>query len=212
MEFVHYLCVLFALPFDFLLENFRLFSENLTGEYALNMFGAGIIFDTTAILYSNALFILLFLLPFHWKENATFYKVVRWIFTVVNGFFLISNLVDCVYFRFSGRRTTMSVFQEFSNEGGGNLASIFMDEFISHWYLVVLAAVFCYAIYKLYRAPRNIPVYSEVAILSDTDRYFAGCHNFFTVFGMRGGMTTATRPITISNANQYVDRRWMGWC
>lgn len=100
MEFVHYLCVLFALPFDFLLENFRLFSENLTGEYALNMFGAGIIFDTTAILYSNALFILLFLLPFHWKENATFYKVVRWIFTVVNGFFLISNLVDCVYFRF----------------------------------------------------------------------------------------------------------------
>ena len=61
----------------FLLENFRLFSENLTGEYALNMFGAGIIFDTTAILYSNALFILLFLLPFHWKENATFYKVVR---------------------------------------------------------------------------------------------------------------------------------------
>jgi phosphoglycerol transferase MdoB-like AlkP superfamily enzyme len=28
----------------------------------------------------------------------------------------------------------------------------------------------------------------------------------FAVFGMRGGMTTATRPITISNANQYVDR------
>lgn len=28
----------------------------------------------------------------------------------------------------------------------------------------------------------------------------------FTVFGMRGGMTTATRPITLSNANQYVER------
>lgn len=97
--FIIYVCYSLC-RLTFLLENFRLFSENLTGEYALNMFGAGIIFDTTAILYSNALFILLFLLPFHWKENATFYKVVRWIFTVVNGFFLISNLVDCVYFRF----------------------------------------------------------------------------------------------------------------
>lgn len=189
----------------FLLENFRLFSENLTWKYALNMFGAGIIFDTTAILYSNALFILLFLLPFHWKENATFYKVVRWIFTVVNGLFLISNLVDCVYFRFSGRRTTMSVFQEFGHEGGGNLASIFMDEFISHWYLVILAVVFCYGIYKLYRAPRNIPVYSkwQYYVLQTVTLLIAIP---FTVFGMRGGMTTATRPITISNANQYVDR------
>lgn len=202
--FIIYVCYSLC-RLTFLLENFRLFSENLTGEYALNMFGAGIIFDTTAILYSNALFILLFLLPFHWKENATFYKVVRWIFTVVNGFFLISNLVDCVYFRFSGRRTTMSVFQEFSNEGGGNLASIFMDEFISHWYLVVLAAVFCYAIYKLYRAPRNIPVYSKWQYyLIQTVTLLVVIP--FTVFGMRGGMTTATRPITISNANQYVDR------
>ena len=202
--FIIYVCYSLC-RLTFLLENFRLFSENLTGEYALNMFGAGIIFDTTAILYSNALFILLFLLPFHWKENATFYKVVRWIFTVVNGFFLISNLVDCVYFRFSGRRTTMSVFQEFSNEGGGNLASIFMDEFISHWYLVVLAAVFCYAIYKLYRAPRNIPVYSKWQYyLIQTVTLLVAI--LFTVFGMRGGMTTATRPITISNANQYADR------
>lgn len=110
----------------------------------------------------------------------------------------------CV-FPFSGRRTTMSVFQEFSNEGGGNLASIFMDEFISHWYLVVLAAVFCYAIYKLYRAPRNIPVYSKWQYyLIQTVTLLVAIP--FTVFGMRGGMTTATRPITISNANQYVDR------
>ena len=69
--FIIYVCYSLC-RLTFLLENFRLFSENLTGEYALNMFGAGIIFDTTAILYSNALFILLFLLPFHWKENATF--------------------------------------------------------------------------------------------------------------------------------------------
>lgn len=39
--FIIYVCYSLC-RLTFLLENFRLFSENLTGEYALNMFGAGI--------------------------------------------------------------------------------------------------------------------------------------------------------------------------
>ncbi len=189
----------------FLLENFRLFAGHLDWGYALSLFGAGLIFDTSAILYTNALFILLFLLPLHWKETKSFYRIVRGIYVTVNGLFLAINLIDCVYFRFAGRRTTMSVFQEFGNEGGGNLTSIFATEFLSHWYLVLLAVLLFYSLYKLYRAPQNIPVYSKwqyyvvqlAALLVAIP---------FTVFGMRGGMTTATRPITISNANQYVNR------
>lgn len=73
----------------FLLVNWDTFSGHMNFSYALSLFGAGIIFDTSAILYSNALFIFLFLFPLHWKENAAFYKVVRWIFTVANTFFLI---------------------------------------------------------------------------------------------------------------------------
>lgn len=189
----------------FLLENFRLFGEHLDWSYALNLFGAGLVFDTSAILYTNVLFIFLFLLPLHWKETKAFYRIIHGVYVIVNGFFLAINLIDCVYFRFSGRRTTMSVFQEFGNEGGGNLTSIFATEFLSHWYLVLLAVLLFYSLYKLYRAPQNIPVYSKwqyyvvqlAALLVAIP---------FTVFGMRGGMTTATRPITISNANQYVNR------
>ena len=109
----------------FLFVNWDTFSEHLTFGYAMSLFGAGIIFDTTAILYSNALFILLFLFPLHWKETPVFYKIVRWVFASVNTFFLITNLIDCVYFRFTGRRTTMTVLQEFRNEGDGKLTSIF---------------------------------------------------------------------------------------
>ena len=169
------------------------------------LFGAGTIFDTTAILYSNALFILLFLFPFHWKEREGFYRVIRWIFVIVNTFFLLSNLVDCVYFRFSGRRTTTSVFQEFSHEAGGNLTSIILKEFVANWYLVLFAAALCYFLYRMYRAPRpqlsgNKWGYYTVQTLT----LVAAIP--FVVFGMRGGMTAATRPITISNANQYADR------
>lgn len=97
----------------FLFVNWDTFSEHLTFGYAMSLFGAGIIFDTTAILYSNALFILLFLFPLHWKETPVFYKIVRWVFASVNTFFLITNLIDCVYFRFTGRRTTMTVCRNF---------------------------------------------------------------------------------------------------
>lgn len=147
-----YVCY-FVCRLTFLLTNFNLFSEQFEWGYMCRLFGAGVIFDTTAILYINALFILLFLFPFHWKESKGFYQVVRWVFVVANTFFLIANLVDCVYFRFSGRRTTMSVFQEFSHEAGGNLTSIILKEFAANWYLVLLAAALAYFLYKVYRAP-----------------------------------------------------------
>ena len=189
----------------FLLVNWNTFSGHVDFNYAMNLFGAGIIFDTSAILYSNALFILLFLFPLHWKENAAFYKVVRWIFTVANTFFIITNLIDCVYFRFTGRRTTMSVLQEFQHEKGSNIASIFLDQFIAYWYLIVFAAILAYGIYKLYRSPKHFPVDNKMAYyVVQTVALLTAIP--FTVFGMRGGMTTATRPITLSNANQYVDR------
>ena len=188
----------------FILENFPLFSGHLSLGYVFELFGAGLIFDTTAIMYTNVLFILLFLFPLHWKEKSSFYKVVRWLFVGVNAVALSANLMDSVYFRFSGRRTTMSVFQEFSHEGGSNLLSIFGEGVVSHWYLLLLAAVLIYGLYRFFQCPKynvehKLPYYIvQTASLLVTIP--------FVIFGMRGGMTTATRPITISNANQYVTR------
>ncbi len=197
--------VYFICRLAFVLVNWDVFGGNLSFGYAMSLFGAGVIFDTTAILYSNALFILLFLLPFHWKENARFYQVVRWLFTIVNSIMLITNLIDCVYFGYTGKRTTTSVLQEFQHEGGGNLASIFLDGFINYWYLVILAGVLCYGLYRLFRSPKDFPIRNlTIYYLSQTVCLLLAIP--FTIFGMRGGMTTATRPITISNANQYVNR------
>lgn len=197
--------VYFICRLAFVLVNWDVFGGNLSFGYAMSLFGAGVIFDTTAILYSNALFILLFLLPLHWKENARFYQVVRWLFTIVNSIMLITNLIDCVYFGYTGKRTTTSVLQEFQHEGGGNLASIFLDGFINYWYLVILAGVLCYGLYRLFRSPKDFPIRNlKVYYLSQIVCLLLAVP--FTIFGMRGGMTTATRPITISNANQYVNR------
>ena len=193
----------------FLLTNWNLYTGTLSLSHTLSLFSAGLIFDTSAILYTNALVILGFLLPLHWKECPAYYKVMRWIYVVCNSVAVYANLIDCVYFPFTGKRTTTTVFAEFSHEGAGNMTKIFAEQFVVNWYLVILAGVMTWALWKLFR-----PIPSVAVAQRQTQR--AGYYALQVVSlavavplcigGMRGGFTHAVRPITISNANQYVDR------
>lgn len=198
--------------FVYLFENWSTYSANLSWKSLGEILRGGWMFDTSAILYTNALYILLMILPLQWKETDLWQRVARWVFIVFNSICIVINLADAAYFQYTGRRTTVTVFSEFGNEH--NLGSIFGIEILRHWYLVLVGAVLIYGLWKLYflpsgRATRlvrrpflvgNLAIYYAVHIL---------CLIIFVplcVFGMRGGATTAVRPITISNANQYVDR------
>ena len=191
----------------FLILNWPLYANTLTWSHGLSLFGAGLLFDTPAILYTNAVILLMFLLPLHWKEHPCFYRVARWIYTIVNSIAIYMNLMDCVYFPFTGKRTTASVFAEFSNESTGEMLKIFGGQFLSHWYLVLLAALVTWAFWKLFRPktksvsrPAHRPRYYLIQTLSLL-LAIPLC-----IGAIRGGFTKATRPITISNANQYVNR------
>lgn len=184
------------------LENYGYFRE-LSFGHLLRLCAIGIYFDTSAILYTNILFILLFLFPFHWKESPTYHRIVRLLFVVTNMLAVVVNLMDAVYFPYTNRRTTASVFSQFSHET--NLGRIFGIELLQHWYLVLLALALGYGLYRLYRRPTvtghtYLPVYYIVMLPT----FLLSIP--LAVAGMRGGMTRATRPITLSNANQYVDR------
>lgn len=192
----------------FVLANWTIYSGTLTWGHTLELFGAGLIFDTSAILYTNALVSVMMLFPLHWKEKQGYYKIVRWIYVICNSVAIYANLIDSVYFPFTGKRTTTSVFAEFSHEGAGNMAKIFAEQFLANWYLVVVAALISWLLWKLFRPvpskvssfSTRLPVYyiTQVVVMLLAIPLF--------VAGMRGGFTTAVRPITISNANQYADR------
>ena len=173
-------------------------------SYTWDIFQGGMLFDTSAILYTNALYVVMMLFPLHWKENKIYHKVCQWLFVVVNSITFAINLADSVYFRYTMRRTTTTVFEEFSNEG--NLGSIIGTEFLNHWYLVLLFALVVFLLWRCYVEP-SINSHSlkwwryDVACLLSLLLFAPFC-----VAGMRGGFTTAVRPITISNANQYASR------
>ena len=160
-------------------------------------------FDTSAILYTNVLYTLLAFLPLprRWTEIRGYLLATKIVYVTVNALMLAINLADTVYSRYTGRRTTWSFFSEFSNEG--NLAHIVGIELLHHWYLTLLGLAFIAGLILLYRSPRRehapLPYYLGRSLA------LAVCIPLF-VIGMRGGASSAVRPITISNANQYVNR------
>ncbi len=186
----------------FVWVNYSSFPD-LTFSRIWEMGCGGLLFDTSAIVYTNILYILLMLFPLHFKERWGFHTGAKWLFVATNMLCVVMNLMDTVYFQYTGRRTTASVFGQFSHED--NLAGIIGLELLNHWYLVLAAVAIGYGLYKLYRRP-------QVPVRSGLGTYYAARVLVLVaciplcVFGMRGGVTGAVRPITISNANQYVDR------
>lgn len=194
----------------FLAENWNSFSGDITWHSFCDILRGGWYFDTSAILYTNAVYALMMLLPVHFKESAIYQKVAKWVFVVFNAVCIVANLADCVYFKYTTRRTTITVFSEFKNEG--NLGSVFLKEIICHWYIVLAGFALIAMLYILYRTPKGKAPQAVMRPykLKPMTQYYAAqliCILLYVplcIAGMRGGFTTATRPITISNANQYV--------
>ena len=187
----------------FFVENWSTFAPYMSWPLFKSMLHGALVFDTSALLYVNSLYLVLMLLPLHLKERAGFHKGLKWLFVVTNAVGVASNLMDSVYFQYTGRRSTVSVFTEFANEG--NITSILLTEFLNHWYLVLAFIAMVFILWRCYTKPR-------------LEVYRFGHHYYLSQFialllmiplaivGIRGSVTAGTRPITISNANEYVNR------
>ena len=203
-------------------ENASAFPGFRSGNTLRDILTGAWVFDTSAILYTNALYALLMLIPLHVKESAAWQRTAKRLFIGVNSLAVVVNLADAAYFPYTGRRTTMTVFSEFANEG--NLLGIFATELLRHWYLVVAAILLIAALVG--SAHEGGRERSRSASRADAEPATGGRgrqHRYglayyamqslcfvayipLSIIGMRGGATTAVRPITISNANQYVAR------
>lgn len=189
----------------FLLENWSLCGEGLTISSFLNICAGGFRFDSSAIFYTDSLFILLYILPLHWKEGVRWYeKTVKWIYVIINSLCVVINLADSVFFAFRMQRSTMSTLIEF--QGEGNLLKIGMIELVSHWYFVLLAAIIIYGFYRLYlpAAPAGKPLW-RYYVTNGVTLLVTG---FLAVCGMRGSILflSATRPISVGYAQRFVSK------
>ncbi len=178
--------------------------NNLTFSGFTNILKGGLVFDLSAIIYTNILIILLSSIPLKIKYSEIYQKTTRFIFISVNTICLIINFSDIVYYNFTLRRTTATIFDEFSNDS--NLFKIFYNSLFDFWPVtiagIITIALFIYAELKINK-PKHIissnwyfyPVQTLILLL------IAG----LSIGAMRGGFSESTRPITLSNASKYVE-------
>ena len=187
----------------FFIYNHDLYHER-TFTQLLSIFSGGIVFDTTAIFYTNVLYVFMFLLPFRFRYHHTYQTVAKYIYFITNGITLAANFIDTVYFRFTMRRTTFDVFREFSH--GENLGGIFMKAFVENWYLVLLyfgmitLLIWSYG-QKLKKSSIRIHnpfIYYPLGTL------WMALGAGLMIGGFRGSLKFSMRPVTLSNAAQYI--------
>lgn len=206
--------VLMLARFLFLIENWSAYSSLFSDNSSWLLLKGCLLFDTSAVMYMNSIVILLVCIVMAvrgWQSRTMGRicgRVATWLFTIVNGIGVVLNLGDAVYFKYTGHRTTMSVFSEFQNEN--NLGKVFTTEILQHWYLFICGIVLIVFLYCSSRGVMNIVRTSDK--VDRKEKLVAMASSLLTLIvftplciaGIRGGFTTAVRPITISNANQYV--------
>ncbi len=178
------------------------FFPDMTASRAARILWGGFRFDVAGILYLNVLFVLLLILPLRVRFHARYQKTLKYIFFITNGIGLAANVADSVYYRFSLRRTTMTLLGQFENET--NLGALFFQFLLDYWYAVFFWAALMYILIRVFnlisiegpQLNNRIAFYSFGILLMPLIIYGV-------VGGVRGGFASSTRPITISNAAEY---------
>jgi phosphoglycerol transferase MdoB-like AlkP superfamily enzyme len=186
----------------FYVFNLDLF-PNISGGTLLRLMLGGLQFDLTALIYTNALVIIMMILPFEFRFNKMYQRISSILFYVCNGVALAANVVDFIYYPFTGRRTTADVFQQFENET--NMGGLFFRFLIDYWYALVFWMVLIALMVWLHRK-----IKMEGPQLKNRFAFYGfgvlaiPLIGFLLVGGIRGGYKHSTRPITLVDAGQYV--------
>ena len=192
--------LLMVLRVLFYLYNSVLIGPLPTAELGSLLRGA-LQFDTVSLLYANAVFILLSLVPLRLRDKGWWQGVMYGYYVVVNGILVIGfNIADAIYFRYTQKRFSADEIFFADND---NTVQLFFKFAAENW-LIVLIGFALWALLAIGYA-RKIKPQSPLKGWS----YYAGSTAILLVAvglaigGIRGGFTKMTRPITLSNATLY---------
>lgn len=187
---------------------FYIYNTDLLGftslEATVYALWGGLHFDLSAVLYLNLLVIVLHLLPLPFRYHPRYLKAIDISYWTCNIPAFVLNLGDTVYYRFTGKRTTLDVFTEFANEN----ALSFVHFFASYWVIsftgILLITLWVYVYRRLLRPNPEALVRGW--------KYYVGSLALLclvailVVGGLRGGFSVTTRPIAPNHAALYIDK------
>jgi len=186
---------------------FYLFNRELFPDITPKLFGiimlGGLRFDLSAVLYFNLLYILMQLIPFKFRHTLNYQKSLEYLFYITNAIGLALNCIDFAYYRFSQRRTTLIVFEEFKNEQ--NYLQLLKNILLDYYYIlliwILLIALFVWLSKKV--SVDNFRWHGLKYYVVNTLLLIVLC--CLTVIGLRSGLPPKQDfPLAPSDAAQYI--------
>jgi phosphoglycerol transferase MdoB-like AlkP superfamily enzyme len=164
----------------------------------------GLVFDVSAIVYINMVFILMHIIPLEIRYKDLYQSVMKYLYFVTNGIAIAMNGMDFVYYRFVDKRATADVFKTFEHET--NLGKLFFRFLFDYWPATLFTLLAWFLMVYLY----NKVKVEKPGKVNKIAYYAVNILMIPVVIGLvigaaRGGYKHSTRPITISNAAKYVD-------
>ena len=180
---------------------FVIFNNDIVQVYDLENFFylsiLGLRFDSSAIAYSNLLFIFFSVLPLSFLREKKHQFFSALIYFISNGFFLILNFIDFAYYRFNLNRMMGNFLESISQES--NKVTLIFHFLFRYLNLVLLFFLFLLIWIALYRLVKI----RKVKIENNKMYYLSSIFGLLIssaliVMMARGGdFRKSTRPITL---------------
>ena len=168
--------------FLFLAFNYQAYQQAGLHEL-LSAFLVGLRFDVAAICRINSVFIILSILPFAVVEKAGYQKLLKLIFLLSNIPFVIVNIVDYEYYKFTGQRASLSVL-----DMGADVTDQIAQLSFHYWYLAIIALLLSCALYYFVPAGALIPTLEKQRLVQRTRGFIALLLvSTLAIIGGRGG-------------------------
>jgi phosphoglycerol transferase MdoB-like AlkP superfamily enzyme len=182
---------------------FLLFNAAITTGLSYNdyaeLFFYGIRFDIFSILITNIIFILAHILPLPGFYNAKFQKVIKILFYTFNIPALLFNLIDCVYFNYTQKRTTADFF---TSEMAADIRFTIVTYLKDFWYLLLILIIMVAGIEFIY-SKIKMPIKPRAFRFWPITVGFIISSGLF-ILGARGGIQY--KPISMQAAARYTSQ------
>lgn len=163
----------------------------------------GLSFDTTSILYVNALFIVLSIFPIIINTKKNYQKFLFYVYFIFNLLVYSVNFIDFIYYKYTFNRSTRASLDTLQDES--NKTALFFNFLQNYWHVFFLFFLFSFLwiyFYKKVKINRENP--------KPTIKYFSASIVAFLLIatlcvgGIRGDFRKSTRPINMLDASRYV--------
>lgn len=186
----------------FFIYNASLLKIDSTYEF-FRLYYHALAFDTTAILYSNGLFIIMSVLPLVINTKRSYQNILFFVYFLSNIVVWSTNFIDLIYYRFIFSRTTFAAMDSLEHES--NKMLLFGNFLMNYWHVFLLLFI-CSAVwiwlYKKVKVQPQAPVVNAKYFIFST-LIFLGIVTL-AIGGIRGDFKKSTRPINLLDANRHV--------